>query len=1502
VTSVLDLLINEVANVLGITPEEVKTRFTQSELTALLNNSLCEPTPDIGIPITGLDAPCDDLAIPNLLPPVSLADLTNIGKSAESNAKKNNVQKCVEKVDEANAIIEKQIDSYNQHRLLLDKLLEYRDNYSPVFYYFDERSKEAARMLNTFGPILTELRRLEALSNTLNVELTTAQSNLSAATLALSQDSSEFNTNRVNAIVSQISQVNSKINSTQSKISNQNFLLKVNRASFSIFSNQQFKDISSYLTGSNLSSSELSDKLVSLFTSYITQDDLDKVNSQFKDYAEGLTVNTVSAPKSIKQAVEQSYFSFKLKFPQLDLVPLEKEKANKETGDSYRETATVLIKNSPLLEKRAFFDNTLYFTLTDFILGDNTLPNGKIYEKYYNLFKDPINNFFSLEERGLTTTQSLVDPSLKGTDSEIKKEGDKEYYIQNLKTLQNFYENFDTIFTNKKSEKRSQAIEPLQEEIRLNMQAIARKEVQLLLALSRANKYLPTEDGALNSVTKTFTEQNNRMLQGLLDLDAEIARIKAKVKELKPTPQKIKALLKEKSPECFEKIDQDIQDDPTLDCSGAKSSLGTDPFFVNSINGCDPTLPNQNQICYWVEFAKVANMLGLLPIPNIPNVTQLRYWPVGLTIPYPGGLIKIPLPIIWIPLVALSTPLGNIVIFLTVNGVFISPVVFFVSSNGFKQHTITVKGPSKKFGYSAEDSVIKPGVNLPASLLSVKAKADRLSKEATLGKNYNLTDEQKIQLQRQKNILGAAETAANQNNNDIRKAKVKREKSNFEKATENLTDAEQLARTVDKVDSIKDIIDDAKHAILNRIDELGKPPLSASNRLKDKISKRNTILLSKLQDALASGDDQQSANIRSQMTTDGVSLNDKISAIKDDLISYFDRIKFPKIVIPKDATTIDPKLNAILEFLDHISEFSNVYQTQFFSKDDSKVQRILTIQLAKSKEDIKAAIREVTSSDGTINVDKDTEKVKTALKKSNKILIDEISGTNSKGDASAKKAEADALREKSKTETDPIKKKKLQLKYEKAYTSFSQSFDRDRVKLALALTPEVIASLNKVSVDFNPFAPCCKKKSFELALGLSPAIPIFISAKALLDGYIDRLTPQDLKALFGGKTDITANDISSVFIGIIKNSVPADLSIPLPDLSLLSFAKSFSGVFSSLFEIKAPNLAAQPALPLSIKVDLNLLKKPLAALLITYLENSLPDPSIPPNQVQQSQSPAVTSRKNTEIRAGNTSLLPTKTKLDDNIQIVNCDPATTQRSVLSDGKTQSTAVSTSSNFSSGNVIVNSKKDVLPNFQTLSSDFLSINPGDLLAILKNFIDLKFETVEDLLTPFYKVLSTVKGLKGLNLNILEAAQYKLPPYGPADEAKFIILTGLKKQIPKSAGLKIIDLEAVIAGSKLLEKALGPIANSPLPAIIIAGAGAVDSVLPSAKIPTIDTTTGAISTKDIRAASFALRSLHPILNQDDLPPWERLTVKNILFLLFLDEFVSNAADKLGFFRSFI
>ena len=1500
--SILDILINEVANALGITPTEVKSKFTQEQLNDLLNNSLCTPLGDTGVPFASTEVPCDDLAVPDLLPQIDV----NIEVPKSDPTK---VQKCIDNLEETNKIIEAQIELYNQHRILLDKLVEYRDNYALIAIYYQERANEAARILGEFAPLIIELRRLETLKASLATELSTREAALTAAQAAYSQYSSTANQTAITNASNLVNATKTTIDQNSRDIDAQNTKLTTKEQTFPIFNNQLYRDVLN-----NLNNSEyIAGYLKTLYDDIFTTSEINSIRQQVEAYSEGVILRGFgAAPTNITEVFQNQYIKLDLQIPTIDYIRTTKEKFNKENGESYQETLDYLIRKSPLLEKTSFFENTNNFILTNFPLENRGLPTGTIYQNYYNWFEDPVNRFFSLEERGLTTNIALVDPNLKGTGSETKKENNADYYIQNINTLQNFYNEFDSRFEIRKAEQRAKIIDTAQNAIRTTMKLIAKREITVILALSNVNKFLPAESTTLETAIQKLNRENGEVIQKLADLDSEIARIKQRVAELKPDPAKIKTLLKTKSPECFDNIDKEVSD-----CSETKGLLGSDPFFTKTIGGVDPTLPNMNQMCYWIEFAKIATLVGLLPIPNATAPPQLRYWPVGLTIPYPGGLIKIPLPIIWIPLVAISTPLGSVVLFLTINGIFISPVVFFVSSTGFKQHILTVKGPSKQFGYTAEDASIKPGIQMPASLLAAKAKANRLLNAP----NFGLSPEELIQQQRQQNILSAKEASANRTGNENQQAKVKREKANFEKAKDDRLKSgeEKLAELLDKGESVKDIIDDTKKSLLNRIDELGKPALSASNKLKDKIASRRAQLLEELKGALVEGNDTKIDSIRAKLGEEGVTMPAKIQAVKDDAMAYFDKLKFPKITIPKDTSTIDPKLNGIQELVLKVADFSSISGTQFFSKDDSKVQKLITRQIAKSKDKVKSAISSVSSIEGTIDLEKEPEKIKAALKKINKTLIDDLTGAGEVPSISGIQQEIKDTQTQLEKETDGVKKTNLRKKLQEKQVSLSAALEKDKIKKAFALTPAALTALSQVSVDFNPFASCCKKKPFELSTDLSPAIAIFSTALGLLNSYVDSMSVADLKTMFGGKTKISANDITGAMLGMVKKIIPVSLEIPLPALNLLTFATSFAAVLGGLFEPKAPNLGAQPALPTSVTIDLNLLKKPMINLLITFLANCLPDGE-PSKKEPNASSPATLTGKNNLLAAGTQSVINNSVKaakLDPNIKLINCEPDTSTNSAISSGQYDPAANSgpatssgllnpyqkaTASQFSSSNVVVDSRKDILPNFQTLDIDFLNINPGDILVIIKNFIDLIFDKIEKLLEPFYTLLKVVKGLKGVNLNVLEAVQHKAPPYGPASEAIHLAITNLKKQIPKSATVKMINTSAVEAAAKQLETILSPVMSTPLPGLIVAGAGAVDVILPALKVPSIDTATGAISTKDVKATSLALRSLHPLLAQDDLPPWERLTAKNLLFLLFVDEFVANAADKVGFFRSFV
>jgi hypothetical protein len=1484
VSNLLDLLINEVASVLGISPEEVKNKFSEEQLKELLDVSLCEPTSDVGLSVESLEIPCEDLSIPELLPPLQI-------DTSVVDVKPKDPTKCVKKVEELNAQLEKELEEYNRYLTLLEKLIEYRDNYEPVSYYFTERANEVAKILKDFEPLLIEEERLKNLTQTLNknrrdlrLEIARLQSSGSANSELISQKSKE------------LLKIESELVDTSSKLIKQKSQISVKTQTYPIFNNSYFKDYQNYLQDPSNSSYSQEYYLRRVINNYIDTSTLNTIDSQLRNYAEGLSAKIrLTSPNSVQQIIENSYFRFELKFPKLIFIELEKEIYNKQDGSRKNIKVPFPIKDNPLLEKNSFFKENEIFKLSDFPLSTNQVPSGRIYVNYYNLFEDPINNFFSPQERGLTNSASLIDPKVKGSGAEVKKEKDKEFYIQDINKLQNFYNEFESRFKAKKEEKRTQVINSAKEAIRLNMAQIARKEVQLILAFSGVNQYLPQNSGKLRKVVDQIRKQNSEFAKGIKELNEEIERIQLKVEELKPTPDKIKKRLKESSPECFEKVDAPIQE-----CQEVKNLLGSDPLFTKTIKGCDPTLPNYTQLCYWLEFSKIVNLIGLLPLPHAKQpAPQLRYWPVGLTIPYPGGLIKIPLPIIWLPLISLSTPAGTIVIFLTINGIFISPVVFFVSNTGFKQHIITLRGSSQKFGYSASDESIKPGVQLPAKLLSIKSKAERLAKEATLGKNFNLSQEEKDQLARKKTILKESESAASANGNENKLAKIKREKENLDRATEGLSDQEKLQKTLDKVESFKDVIDDLKQSLYQRIDELGKPPLIQGNRLKDSISTRKEKLLLELQQKLEIGDLERVAQIREELKEEGISLAEKLDAIESDLTEYFKRLKFPKITIPKDKSKIDPKQNVIVEFIESINEFSNIYRTQFYSKDNSKVRNLLMIQIAKSKNTLLSKIEEKLDTDSRIDIEEDLDGAKQILKDVNSQLVDELVGKGEEVNEAAEQAKIKQLQEALKKEKDSKKKFDIGKKLQKAQVKLSEGLEKKRVKEALSLTPTAIAAFNQTSISFDAFAPCCKKEPFTLPFDLSPAVPILESVKTILDAAVDKQSADDLKALFGGKTRVSAREMLTAQLNLIKNQIPKELEIPLPDLNLVNFIKAFSGIFVSLFEIKPPIPALQPALPASITIDLNILKDFLLKLLISFLRNSMPDP----NQGKESSlSPA--QNKN---QLSGASPVSDTTQIESGLDIIDCEPDFSQNSAISDGTyspEKSTQIKTSSRseYSSSNVVTSSSLDILPAFQFLDTDFINLNPGDLLVTLKNFIDLKLDTIEKLIDPFYSLLKTIKGAKGTNQNILEAAQYKAPPYGPAEEAVFIGITKAKQAAPTSASFKIIDASLAEQKVKLLESTLGPIANSPLPALIAAAAGVADSILPSIKAPQIDPQTGAVSTKDLKVSSLGIRQLHPLLSQEDLPPWERLSVKNILFLLFVDEFVANGADQVGFFRSFV
>ena len=1464
--SPLDLIINEVAKALSISPDEVKSRFTDEELNELLNNSLCSQVDQVGIPISSLnDVPCDDLAIPDILDEIT-PDLNFIEPEAQS-------LKCVDSVRDLNKQIEKQITEYNRHKILYEKLLEFKDNFEPIIAYYEEKAKIYAELTLTYEPLVIKLDQLKNERTSLIEKR--QELNTSIAENAL-------NLTLIPSLISQRNQIVSEINEKDRKIRDQRNLIdnSFRALKTSLYPNSSqstVSEISSLITLLNSASSETVDnatlnlrkdylnRLANLVFGSGSTGIIRDTDQALRNYSEGLSISLSSVNNGyISDFVNQDRFKYKIRFLNLTSIDLEKEVFDQQTGERSIVTEKFKIRENDLLVNREFFvdSDNINYSLSDLSIGGRP-PTGTLYSQFYNLLEDPVNNFFNLSERGLTSSASLVDPTLAGTGAERKREGTKEYFISDSKRLQSFYEDFEINFEERKKQRRAQIIEPAKEVIKAGLRALARKDAQLVFLLSQTNTKTRQTSDRVNNTFLQITELTPNFAKKVKSLSDELIRLESKLEELKPTPEKIKKTLSASSPECFSDIDKN-----TDSCPDVKEILGSDPLFVKTINGCDPTLPTQNQQCYWREFSKIANLIGLTPIPD-GNPTQLRYWPVGLIIPTPVKLIKIPLPIVWIPLVTISSSIGNFVFFLTVNGVFISPVVFFVSPSGFKQHILTLRGPSDKFGADGDQSSIKGSIQVPLIVAAAR--------EIVTG---SLSQIEQQALDRQRTILNRSEAIANEYNNTNRLKKIKREKNNIARATRAIGALGELSEALNRGDSVDDFIDDIRHAIRKKIGDLGRPSLSSINRLKDRAIKRREKILNDTQKALLDNDVVLAKALRASSKLDGITLSEKISALEQDLRDYFNKIDLPTIYIPKRTSSLDPKQNPILAFLDNVREMSNLFGTQFLSNDDSKVRMIFLRELAKNKSKILNKIQSKLDSVGSIDLEKDIDLAKTILKESTDELV-RAAGGLSDGSSQEVQTQINEYRNQLNLETDSIKRKKIQLKINKAESTRLEYFEREKTAKALAITQEVFNQLGNYSISFDPFASCCKSDRFELKLSDPPAIPVFNSAALLLKAAIDSLSIGSIKALFGGASQVNANDLMAVLVGLINQNIPRNLAIPALPLNIASFIKSHSGILASLFEQKAPIIPAQPALPTRVPIDLNLLKDPLLSALIIYLRNSIPDFG--------------GTSETGEIVGNSTSNLSNND--DNSFEIVTCDLDKDQDSVLSPNKSQQEQ---SASFSAGNVIVKSAKDVHPNFQTLFDDILSINPSDLLAILTNFIDVSLDDFKKLIAPFYKVLNGVRPLTKTNLSAVEFTQFKAPPTGPPAEIAFNAIAIAKKAVPPSALYPIIDTAALSDATSSLGKVLSPIVENPALPFIVAGAGAADSFFPGFKRPVI--TDNILTLEDSKLSKSALRNIHPVLVHEDLPPWERLSGKNLLFLLFLDDFIASAADRIGFFRAYL
>jgi hypothetical protein len=1352
----LDQLISEIALSLNISEAAVISQFTQQELEEVLTQSNCVPDGKVPPLAEDVNVPCNDIG------PVIEASSDSLGDAFDKVP--DDKKKCIEATEEVSKILEIQLKEYNDVKQLLERLIEYRDNFNVITNYYSARSKECARILNLFEPLLKLRQNLES-ENTAN----------NAKIFQLNQlRSQSTNPQTIDLYTSQISDLNKKISENTNQISLISTQLTQRTTQLPIFANP---DITNRISGAQ---GDLGGAAVIALavTDYLSSFDFNNIKNRISDYSECIKLNNLSV-ETYSTFVKSPVLEFKLDFINLEGIEIEEEKTNKETGESYKEKRTLLLKNNPLLKKYSFFNSVTGVKIKNNQVNQDYTPTGKIYTEYYNLFSDPINNFFSLDERGLTDSAALLDPVLRDSQSQTKIENGKEYYIRNQQTLQDFYKDFETRLEERKTQIRSQKIETNLNAISSTLEQLASMEIQLLLSLGKVNVQTTDQNSELKTIVSAVNDTNSSMMTKKLELDEEIERLRLRADEIKPEPAKVKKLLQQTNPECFGS--PETADIEPLGCRDALKFAGTDPFFEKIGETSNVAYPNQGQLCYWLEFSKIATLMGLLPLPQTP--ASLRYWPVGLLIVTPATLIKVPLPIVWVPLFVLPTPMGQFVLFLTINGICITPMVLFNSSSGKKKFILSLKGASKEIGEQLDsEKTFSKLISLPLGAVAAAEKAKIIAKQAKDGKFYNLTEAEKQSLAFKKKIIENNLSEASQSGDEGRVLKLNKNLADIE--AENLPKNPSViaAELMDKPETAKDLLEKAKRNIFKNMNDLGNPAIPSLDSLKSELAKNKQSLSTQKYEALKNGNIEEYKKKSEELKNADVPYDKKIEAFTKDILNYVDRIKIPGVKYPSDISKIEPKLNPIISLKNQVEDLVANNSTGKLHVKQLSVKSKLSLHLIKAKEEILAV-----APTQSFNIETQSQVFKDFLKVCVTKLIESASGIGGGLPSEDDVAEELALDDKLQSAQTDAEKKEIKNKLILKKKQNSRVQDKLKDGEEFSKGSGFISSLAASVISFNPFDVGAIPKTPGLdSIGIPPVLSVVQNTLFLA---IDSLPTSELIKLTGGNSVISVNDAISTCFNLISTKLP-NTNLPQIPLNIPAVTTALSAPLALTSEIKAPIPALAPfSVPAQIPVNLELLKEPIKEAI----------------KIAISKIPA-----------------------------------------------------------------DSESNPLKNIET-------INSNDLKAFLTSTIESVILKYEPTLAAITKPLEFAKSSNGVSLNVIEAAQFKVPPYGPIEEVAFNVKALAKAAIPKSMTIPTVDVDLLKEVVKRAKPVLEPLSTPPLSYLIAATAGLTE-------------------TKD------ALRNLHPVLQNDDLPPWERLSSKNILFLLFLDDFIKTAADQTGFFRNFL
>jgi len=1042
------------------------------------------------------------------------------------------------------------------------------------------------------------------------------------------------------------------------------------------------------------------------------------------------------------------------------------------------------------------------------------------YTGLYRRLRAPIQNLFTLEERGLTTKVDEVDPVLKENPDAPKtiKEDDLTYFIKDLAKYEAFYDDIKTelpsrIETEKDTVYPSKIAAALTE-----IKKLARREVatQIMLYKLEDNlsqtttydnvKYDP-KNKSLSNALSIFKEAVNATQTKLSELDTEIAQLDALVKEYSVDPDKVSAKIA--AIPCF-KTSQ-VQSNCEAE---ALKKKGTDPFGLKTLSGTNAGLPDPTTFCYWKYFAEEMTKFGILPIPDIKS-PLFRYYPVNGVIPAFPGPIILTLPQKFKVISVISSPLGIIVPMISVPITFPSPIpipipsifVLYIAPDSNKYMLLAPHLPflaqpgQMSLGFEVDSSPasqnpiglsgpysglpVKGAFSIPLKLSAAASKGIRLAQIAA-----DVAQGKLPQVILPNGMPAPGDLGELSVTDAINLLKSENEFALDSVETTPLQDFDRLVYTI-------------RNTITNQLDSLGDIATEKMQKIKDKTREAKEAALEKAR--LEPNSERRRKLKTAARSIDPAALEDKIETLIGEANSIIDSINLGSITYPDDPSKLNPKLSAALTSITDLLALASAGKFSIPLEDSlgKKIRRIAKKLDAKQFTD---------KAEYDLENPEDVNKLKDSLEKMSTSCIDYLKGKKQKTDTSEARSKEEA-------------------------TAMEEGEGRFQELLveSLSFTAISLAAPPQISV-FDPTKPCCETPSQSLFKGVPPEVLAVLSVfSSLAAALIQNLSADDLSNLFGGVKKVSADLVKTAFDSLIE-MIP---DVPLPK-SLNPVAMVSSLIVPILSAISLPEAPdpARPILPIQIKIPLDAILKPLIKLALAALIRA----------ILQMLADLFNKKDGSGLNSDLTA--------DDLVREIDCGAlgiATLTR--IKDNQLQIT-------------LPNGKKVKLPVFPDLPLDLLKyfslLSSPDIISFLKKLILSALDSILDPISAIVRpILSLVPSGSWESLSILDLAN-------PLTAIIKTIKKKIKDALGKGLKVNLLNLEIYPI---ILAVALPVLENLEKYLKEIAYLGT--AVLCS---------TGGAGVQIARLA-------HPIFNQDDLPPWERLTRKNPLFAIFLDEFLHKS-----------